>query len=132
MRLSTRTAGTVAALALSVSVLATPALAAQPDASSKPEPCAQQQKQADKAEAALERLTARLEAKQAEVAKEKKAKKNADTAAEHRSAKADLAQAKDDRTEAKKDKKAQQQRVAKANERLEKCQAEQAATPAAG
>ena len=131
MHLATRVAGTAAALTLSLGALAGPAVAGAPsDGPSKPEACAQQQKQLDKAEAALDRLTAVFAKQQTKVAKEKKEFKGADTAAERRAEKKDVAEAKQDRREAKQAKRAQQQRVAQAAERLEKCQAEPTEAPA--
>ena len=129
MHITTRVDGGAAALALSLGALASPAMADGHDGSNAPEACSKEQKQLDKAEDALERLTAVFEAKKEKVKKAKKEKKNADKGAEKRAAKADLAKAKDKRSDAKENQKAQQKRVEKASERLEKCEAAQEDAP---
>ena len=57
--------------------------------------------------------------------------KAADTAAERRAAKRDLAKARDAKADAKVTKRAQQQRLAKAEERLATCEADAAGETAA-
>jgi hypothetical protein len=124
MRPTTRIAGAVAGVTLALgSVGALSATAAEP------QPCAQQQKQVDKAEVALEKVTAVFQNQQSKVKKAKHEVKVADSARERANAKADLAQAKEKRDHVAKAKTAQQQRLAKAQERLDTCEAGQ---PAAG
>ncbi len=128
MRTSTRTAGALAAMALTLGTLgtitATSANAAGSD-SAKPAACAQEQKQLDKANEALTRVTAVFDKQQDKVAKAKDQSEAAMTAHERNEARKALAAAKKDRDMAKKDKKAQQQRVEKAQVRLTECQADQ-------
>ena len=108
--------------------LAAPAVAAAPDK----EPCAKEQKQANRAQEALERVTA-VFAKQKEKVKDAKAEvKQSDNANERAEARRDLKQAKAKKDKVKDNKRAQQQRVAKTQERLENCQAEQEEPPAEG
>ncbi len=123
---STRVAGIVAGLALSVGALGAPALASAGEpAGNEPAACAKEQSHLDKAEAALARLTAVFEHQQEKVKKAKKHAAQADTAQERNRARKALREAKAARDDAKETKRAQQQRVAKAQERLEACQAEQ-------
>ena len=122
-----RTAAAAAVLALGISAAPlTGAVADAPDA-----PCAQQQAQLDKAEAKLASLTAKLAAKKEAIAEAKAEVKASGTAQEKRSAKAALATAKEKKAKVKKAKKFQLQRVAHAQERLDKCLAAQPAAPTA-
>ena len=121
MRTSTRFASVVAGLTLA---LGTTTIASPADA--KPAPCAQEQKQVDRAEDALARVTAVFERQKEKVAKAKAEVRQSETARERQEAKKALSEAKHDRDKAARAKKAQQQRVEKANERLTECQAEQA------
>ncbi len=124
MPTTTRIAAIVASATLSLGAWG---LAPQADASqSQPkEPCAQQQTQVDRAQGALDRVSAVFAHQQVKVHKAKKDVRHADEANEKAAAKRELADAKSHRTEAKKDKVAQQQRLAKAQQRLDRCEAEQ-------
>ena len=113
-------AGFFTATALTVG--ASPAAVAAPDG----EPCAKQAAQVAKAEDALARVTAVFEKQQTKVKRAKKAVDKADTNAEENAAEAALEKAVDKKDKAKKAKKAQQQRLAKAQQRLEDCLAAQA------
>lgn len=127
MTRSTRIAGTVASLALMMGSLglAAPAGAAAPDQ----EPCAKEQKHADRAQDALERVTAVFAKQQTKVKEAKSEAKHADNRNERAAARQDLKDAKVKKDKVKESKKAQQQRVAKTQERLETCQAEQVEEP---
>ncbi|WP_408895409.1 hypothetical protein ACJ5H2_10935 [Nocardioides sp. R1-1] len=115
-----RTAAAAAVLALGLT--AAPLTSAVADeAPTTDGPCATQQAQLDKAEAKLESLTAKLAAKKEAIAEAKAEVKAADTAQEKRSATAALATAKEKKAKVKKAKKFQLQRVAHAQERLDKC-----------
>lgn len=124
MRPTTRIAGAVAGIALTFGSLGAVSASAE-----KPAPCAQQQTHVTKAEHALERVTAVFQARQAKVKKAKHQVKAADTARERAHAKRALAHAKEKRDHTKKVKTAQQQRLAKAQARLDACEAKQ---PTAG
>jgi organic radical activating enzyme len=89
------------------------------------EPCAQQQAQADKAEAALARVTAVFEHQQTKVERLQAALAAATTEEEKAQIQAKLDKALAHKQHAKKAKKAQQQRVAKAEQRLADCLAAQ-------
>lgn len=124
MHTSTRFAGVAAGITMAFGSIAvvTPAVATAP---AKPAACTQQQKQVDRAESALARVTAVFERQQAKVKKAKHRATAADTAHQRNAARKALRKAKHDKTEAAKTKRAQQQRLAKAEDRLETCQAEQ-------
>lgn len=122
MPLSTRVAALVTAAALTVASLGATAHAAEEPPA---EPCATQQAQVDKAEDALERVTAVFAQAQTKVKKAKKANAKADTAREKAAARKQLKAAKETREKVKKAKKAQVQRLAKAQERLATCLADQ-------
>ena len=94
-------------------------------AAPKGEPCARQVAQVTKAEDALARVTAVFERQQTKVKKAKKAAQQADTPAEENAAEEALEDAVDGRDKVKKAKKAQLQRLAKAQQRLDKCLAAQ-------
>ena len=126
MHTTTRFAGIVAGLTMSIGALSVPSLASAA-AAAPPEPCAQQQTQLDRANAALERVTAVFERQQAKVQKAKREVEAADTARERSEAKRELAQARDGRDEAKENKRAQLKRVEKAQARLDACEASQPA-----
>ncbi|MGN0063941.1 MAG: hypothetical protein ACI379_06840 [Nocardioides sp.] len=119
-----RLSAAVAGLALTLGSL-TVATAHAEDTPPPPAPCAQESAQVDKAEDALARVTAVFERQKERVAKAKVKVDKADNANERAKAKKQLAVAKSKRDEAKKAKKAQQQRLAKALERLAECEAEQ-------
>lgn len=117
-----------AALALSGALIAPVAAADEAPVS---EPCAQQQAKVDKAEDALERVTAVFARQQARVAKTKEVVAQAEAGQEKAEARRALARAKQNRDETKETKRAQQQRLTKAQERLDTCEAEQVTeTPA--
>jgi hypothetical protein len=120
MRTTTRIAGAVAGVALALGSLGSVSASAE-----KPEPCAQQQKQVDRAEDALARVTLVFQRQQTKVKKAKHEVRVADTARERAHAKRDLAHAKAKRDHVKKAKTAQQQRLAKAEARLDACEAKQ-------
>lgn len=123
MHTATRIAGIAAGLTLTLGTLSTGAAAYAVDG--EPAACAQQQAQVDRAEDALARVTAVFENKQAKVTKAKQRAAAADTAQERNAARKALQRAKNVRDDAKDDKRAQQQRLAKAQERLADCQAAQ-------
>ena len=102
--------------------------AASADDAPTTEPCATQQKQVDKAEDALARVTAVFERQQARVVKVRKVVAQAEAGREKAAARKSLAAAKDNRDETKVTKRAQQQRLTKAQERLTECEAAQATT----
>lgn len=122
MQVSTRVAALVTTAALSFASLGAPAFA---EDEAPVEPCATQTAQVEKAEDALERVTAVFEKAKAKVKKAKKVNAKADTAREKAAARKKLKAAKEDRADAAKTKKAQVQRLAKAEERLAKCLAAQ-------
>lgn len=127
MHARTRAAGVVAGAALTLGSIGglAPATAGEP-----PAPCAKQQAQVDKAEDALERVTAVFEKQKTKVQKAKHEVKTADTVTERRAAKHDLAKARDAKADAKVTQRAQQQRLAKAEERLASCEADTEETAA--
>lgn len=128
MHAGTRAASIVAGLTLGLGALATaPATAGHHDSA---EPCAKQEQKVEKATAALERVTAVFERQQDKVADARDDVADADSGSERRAAKADLAAAKAARAEAKTTKKAQLQRLAKAQERLDTCLADEPTEPA--
>ena len=104
--------------------------AANADDAPTTEPCAQQQAKVDKAEAALERVTAVFARQEARVTKAKKVVAQAEAGREKAAARRALADAKQDRDETKVTKRAQQQRLAKAQERLTTCETAPAPTEA--
>jgi hypothetical protein len=105
MSVSTRFCGLAATAAIALAGFAV-APSATADETTEPVPCASQQAKVDKAEDALERVTA-------EAGREKALARKA------------LSKAKDVRDETKVTKRAQQQRLVKAEERLATCEAEQ-------
>jgi hypothetical protein len=115
-----------AAIALSGLVVAPSAMA---DEAPETAPCAEQQAKVDKAEDALERVTAVFARQQARVQKAKKVVEQAEAGRQKALARKALSRAKDTRDDTKVTKRAQQQRLAKAQERLATCEAEQAAEP---
>jgi len=94
------------------------------------DPCAQQQAKVDKATSALERVTAVFARQQERVETAKEVVAEAGAGQEKAAAKRALADARQDRDETTVTKRAQQQRLAKATERLTACQAEPPATEA--
>lgn len=129
MRTTTRLAGAVAGLALGAVATVPSAVAAEPEGQ-QPAACAQEQKQLDRAEDAYERVSKVFAAQQARVKKAHDRVEKAKSAQEKARAERALAEARHDRDDAAKDKRAQKQRVAKAQARLDACQKEQA--PVAG
>jgi len=91
------------------------------------EPCAQQEQQVTKAEAALAHVTAVFEHQQTKVERLQAALAAATTDEERAKIQAKLTKALAQKQHAKKAKKAQLQRLAKAEEALADCQAAQAA-----
>lgn len=130
MQISTRIVAAFAAAALSFGTLGAPAYADKP---APKEPCAKEQVKVEKAEDALERVTAVFAKAQTKVKKAKKvvtkleAKKKVKKVKVKKAKKA-LALAKKKRVKVKKVKKAQQQRLTKATQRLTDCLAEEAPT----
>ena len=106
-------------------------VAAHADDAPTTDPCAQQQAQVDKAQSALERVTAVFTRQQERVKKVKEVVAAAETGRETADAKRALADAKQDRAETKVTKRAQQQRLDKSQERLATCQAAQTTEPPA-
>jgi chromosome segregation ATPase len=127
MRTSTRVAAAIASATLVLGPIAAVTQSAQ---AAEPEPCAQQQTQVDRAEDALARVTAVFERAKAKVARAKAHLENADNGTEKAQARRALARAKADLAAARKAKKAQVERLAKAQARLDECLAAQPA-PAA-
>ncbi|WGX99384.1 hypothetical protein [Nocardioides sp. L-11A] len=124
-----RTAAAAAVLALGLTVAPLAGATAAPPTDT---PCAKEQGQLDKAQAKLESLTAKLATKKEAIAEAKAEVKASETAQEKRSARAAVATAKEKKTKVKKAKKFQVQRVAHAQERLDKCLAKNPApAPAA-
>ena len=124
MSVSIRFAGVAATAVLALGgVFATSAASA--DEAQTPEPCAKQQSQVDKAEDGLARVTAVFARQQARVEKAKEVVAEAQTGQEKAAARRALAAVKADRDETKVTKRAQQQRLAKAQERLAACEAAQ-------
>jgi hypothetical protein len=120
MPFSHRVAGLTATAAISLAgALGT---AAHADDAQVTDPCAQQQAQVEKAAGALERVTAVFARQQERVAKTKEVVAAAEAGREKAAARRALAAAKQDRDETKVTKRAQQQRLAKAQERLTACQ----------
>ncbi|MDQ6526768.1 hypothetical protein RB608_24310 [Nocardioides sp. LHD-245] len=119
-----RTAAAAAVLALGITVAPLAGAVAAPPTDT---PCAKEQGQLDKAQAKLESLTAKLATKKEAIAEAKAEAKASETAQEKRSARAAVASAKEKKAQVKKAKKFQVQRVAHAQERLDKCLAK---TPA--
>jgi hypothetical protein len=124
MSVSIRIAGvaTAAAVALGGGFAVS---AANADDAPTTAPCAKQQAKVDKAEAALERVTAVFARQQARVTKVKETVAEAETGREKAAARRALADAKQDRDKTKVTKRAQQQRLAKAQERLATCETAQ-------
>jgi hypothetical protein len=127
MSVSIRIAGlaTTAAVALGGGFTVS---AASADDAATTAPCAQQQAQVEKAEGALERVTAVFERQQARVEKAKKVVAEAEVGGEKADARRALVAAKHNRDETKVTKRAQQQRLLKAQERLTSCEAAQETT----
>jgi chromosome segregation ATPase len=125
----TYAAAGVAALALGTLGSLAPADAASHATSGKPDktPCAQEQKQVDKAEDALARVTEVFAHQKSKVEKlqDRLAAATTDEEKARLQAQLDKALAKAQHT--KKAKKAQQQRLAKAEQRLADCEADQPA-----
>ena len=111
-------------LALSWGTLGGDAHAAR---AAKPEPCAQQETQVAKAQQALDRVTAVFDHQQTKVERLQAALEAASTPEEKARIQARLDRALAQEQHARKAKKAQQQRLAKAQERLAACQAAQPA-----
>jgi|SRR5829696_366001 len=129
MSVSTRFAALGATAAIIVGgAFAAPAVGA--DEVPAPAPCAQQQTKVDKAEAALERVTAVFARQQARVIEVRETVAQAEAGQEKAAARRALATAKQNRDETKTIKRAQQQRLLKAQERLATCEAEQATATA--
>jgi len=124
MSVSTRFCGLAATAAIAIAGFAV-APSATADETTEPVPCASQQAKVDKAEDALERVTAVFARQQAKVKRAKKVVEQAEAGREKALARKALSKAKDVRDETKVTKRAQQQRLAKAEERLATCEAEQ-------
>ena len=118
-RIRTTTAALVSAVALTVAGAPVAAHAAAPEK----DPCAKREVQVEKAEKALAHVTAVFARQKAHVKDARAALKHADNRSERAAARAELHAAKVKKERVAKAKKAQQQRLAKANERLEACQA---------
>ena len=127
MSLTTRMASVAASAAIAIAALG---VAAQADEVSTTHPCAQQQAQVDKATVALARVTAVFARQKERVETAKEVVAAAAAGQEKAAAKRALADAKHDKADTKVTKRAQQQRLAKATERLSACQAEPPATEA--
>jgi hypothetical protein len=118
-RIRTTTVALLSTVALTVGAAPLAAHADKPDR----EPCAKQEAQVQKAEDALARVTAVFAAQQAHVADARQDVKHADSRSERAQAVAALHDAKVKKEKVAKTKKAQQMRLAKANERLAACEA---------
>ncbi len=125
MRTPTRVAGVVAGLSLSLGVLAASPPSAEEPAETPPVACAEQLAQVDRAEDALARLTAVFEKQATRVEEATELVAAADNAAERNAARKALREAKAGHARAEAARTAQQQRLTKAVQRLEKCQAAQ-------
>ncbi|QIG42683.1 hypothetical protein G5V58_07715 [Nocardioides anomalus] len=123
----TYAAAGVAALALGTLGSLAPADAASHATSGKPDktPCAQEQKQVDKAEDALARVTEVFAHQKSKVEKLQDRLTDATTDEEKARLQTRLDKALATKQHAKKDKAAQRQRLAQAEQRLADCQAEQ-------
>lgn len=124
MSVSIRFSGLAATAAIALSGLVV-APSATADEAPETAPCAAQQAKVDKAEDALERVTAVFARQQVKVKKAKKTVEQAEAGREKALARRALSKAKENRDETKTTKRAQQQRLAKAQERLATCEAEQ-------
>ncbi|KQW53461.1 hypothetical protein ASC77_04035 [Nocardioides sp. Root1257] len=124
-RIRTTTVALLSSAALTVGVAPIAAQADRPD----PAPCAKQERQVQKAEDALARVTAVFAKQKEHVADARQDVKHADNRSERSAAIAALHDAQAKKSKAGEAKKAQQMRLAKANERLESCTAAQE-TPA--
>lgn len=120
MPLSIRLAGLTASAAITLAGAL--GAAAHADDAPTTDPCAQQQAHVDKAQGALERVTAVFARQQERVEKTKEVVAEAEAGREKAAAKRALAAANQDLGETKVTKRAQQQRLAKAQERLTACQ----------
>jgi len=129
MTTRTRIAAALASAPLLLTGVLATSSAAAAGADSRPEPCAQQQKQVDKAEDALARVSAVFEKQKTKVKKAKREVAESKPGSDRAKARRALAHAKHDRAEAKSDKKAQVQRLARAEKRLADCQDDQADQP---
>lgn len=128
MSVSIRFSGLAATAAIALSGLVV-APSATADEAPETAPCAAQQAKVDKAEDALERVTAVFARQQAKVKKAKKTVAQAEAGREKALARKALAKAKDKKNDTKVTKRAQQQRLSKAQERLATCEAEQVTEP---
>ena len=114
-----------------VAVLSTAALTipvATHASAAAPEPCQRQETQVQKAEDALARVTAVFNRQKTRVAEARHDVAAADTRSEKAQAKKALHAAKVKKEHVAKEKKAQQMRLAKANQRLSDCQAAHSGT----
>lgn len=128
MSVSIRFSGLAATAAIALSGLVV-APSATADEAPETAPCAAQQAKVDKAEDALERVTAVFARQQTKVKKAKKTVAQAEAGREKALARKALAKAKDKKNDTKVTKRAQQQRLSKAQERLATCEAEQVTEP---
>ena len=119
MSFVSRITGLIASLALILSALAFTGAAAQ---AAPPAPCAKQEQQLAKAEAALERVTAVFAKHKERVKKARAEVKGADNRSEKAQSKRDLRQAKAKKVKVKKVKRAQVKRVEKKQQRVDQCQ----------
>ncbi|RYC07233.1 hypothetical protein [Nocardioides zhouii] len=119
MPLSVRLAGLTATAAITLAGLGA---AAHADEVPPSDPCAQQQAKVDKASEALARVTAVFARQQERVETAKEDVVEASAGQEKAAARKALAAARKATTETKVTKRAQQQRLAKATERLTACQ----------
>lgn len=103
--------------------------AAHADEAPTTDPCAQQQAKVDKATAALERVTAVFARQQERVETAKEVVAEAAAGQEKAAAKRALADARHDRDDTKVTKRAQQQRLAKATQRLTVCETPETEAP---
>lgn len=117
-RIRTTTVALLSTVALTVGAAPLAAHAEKPDR----EPCAKQEQQVQKAEDALARVTAVFAKQKERVADARQDVKHADNRSERAEAVAALHAAKVKKEKVAKAKKAQQMRLAKANERLATCE----------
>lgn len=117
-RIRTTTVALLSTVALTVGAAPLVAHADKPDR----EPCAKQETQVQKAEDALARVTAVFAKQQEHVTDARQDVKHADNRSERAEAVAALHAAKVKKEKVAKTKKAQQMRLAKANERLTACE----------
>ncbi|GAB3019570.1 hypothetical protein GCM10011376_29130 [Nocardioides flavus (ex Wang et al. 2016)] len=130
MSVSIRFGGLAASATIALAgLVVAPAVADDTTEPTETVPCASEQAKVDKAEDALARVTAVFERQQAKVKKARKEVAQAEAGREKAEARKALREVKAKKNDTKVTKRAQQQRLAKAQERLAECEAEQPTEP---